>query len=48
MTCTNYNQTKIKTVLKGIIKKVPLQKKKKSKASQDVFYVRIAISQSLW
>ena len=36
MGCTNYNQIEIKTGLKGILERVPLQKNM-SKANQNVF-----------
>ena len=42
---TNYNWIEIKTGLKRILERAPLQKNA-SKASQKVFYVCIAISQS--
>ena len=44
---TNYNETEIKTGLKGILERVP-PGKSMGKASQNLFYVRISISQSLW
>ena len=46
MTCTGYNSTEIKAGLKGILEKVP-PRKNTSKASRNLFYVRIVISQSL-
>ena len=42
---TNYNWIEIKTGLKRILERAPLQKNT-SKASQNAFYVCIAISQS--
>ena len=45
MRCTNYNQIVNKTGLKGILEKVP-PRKNMGKASQNVFWVKIAISQS--
>ena len=44
---TNYNETEIKTGLKGILERVP-PGKSTGKASQNLFYVHIAILQSLW
>ena len=47
MRCTNYNWIEIKTGLKGILESVPPGKNSR-KTTQNVFYVYIAISQSLW
>ena len=44
---TNYNEIEIKTGLKRILERVPPWTNT-SKASQNLFYVRIVISNSLW
>ena len=44
--CMNYNYIEFKTGFKGILERVTVWKNM-SKASQNVFYVRIAILQSL-